>query len=335
MEKIIINSIDELFIYTINNYKIDWNNVSLQSGFAVKIKIDGINWAGKIDSFPDQLLINVQKDFLNVVSSITGDIFMLGIRDFIKTNLRLTANFQQGRFEGLIDYSASILEVLKALSSTEQMILFSGSVAGVFSLFSLLCLTQKDATKTKLIELARNKRIKHQEIATNQLLTKNLTKLINKALNIAYKSTTAPRYLLNQLRGNDMNINSDNEKLNKQAAVNKFPTVCQEDESSQSVFPVWVDDLFEIETWAIKKGYMQLRDEANNSVNANIGFLVPMEMDKFKAILPELTETKTSKIRLRVAIILNSENKIDDSFILQVNPPEEGNPSLSSLLLSG
>jgi hypothetical protein len=123
---------------------------------------------------------------LTIVPAVTGNKINFGSRQFKWSEFRLTAKFSEGSLEGFIDYTETMLDVIKMLPGTYQLALFGGAIFTYFSFSKYL------QYKENLIKIEANSKsvLKDKDI-------------VSQALDIASKALTAPKFLQSQLRDED------------------------------------------------------------------------------------------------------------------------------------
>lgn len=315
---ITINTPQELFKHVAESDEPpDFNEIALGDGFRQKIVVEGSGWSGKIDYRAGQIIVNAQKDFLKIVSECTGQNYTLHSRLFKDSNLLVTAEIQDGSLQDIIDFADAIKEAVKNMDSKDLRNVFLAAIVAMFVGYGF---GQYNEAK---IETAR--------IAKDQ----GMQALVERGFDVAEKANSVPRYIVSKMSEDDRIVVNEGAPLTKKEARAALPVSTQEEpEYSEKIH--WVDDDFELQSWGLAKAIFGIMDSNNTVLNANLEMMIPDEKEKLKKALPtEIGLPAKIKIRLRVAVVLNNEKKPIGSYILQVEPKDEGYPTLSGLMTDG
>jgi hypothetical protein len=324
----------ECLLTDILNDNIDYKNITLGQEFKILFKVVGENWDGKLDYRAAQLILSAQKDFLNLLSSVSGKKYTLSSKEVKNLELRIPVKINTGSLEALLDYTEPVLGVLKMLPSAEQTCIFITLIIAMFGYFSF-----KDHNKTKNELAEKIYKTEENKIKLQQAMSHDKVRIeevhankdcIESILSTAEKFLSPLRCFNRFMKDEDVLISKDKE-LSREEVRSILPTTSHDDYQEERG-PFWTDDEFTIDVWNIKSSLLTIRDYNNNVLTPKISFLHNDDNVKFKTFLPTPSDTESKRVRFRLGISFDFEGKIINSFIVQINPPEDENPSLAELI---
>lgn len=261
-----------------------------------------------------QIILNAQRDLLKIVSEATGQNYTLNSKLFKDSKLIVTAEIQDGSLQDRIDFGEAVVEAIKNMDSQDICIVF---ISAIVAYFIYLMYQQHNKTKIEMSKI-----VSEPDMQT----------LVARGFDIAEKAVSAPRYIVGKMGEDDTVTVNDGAQLTKKEARAALPAVSIETVALDET-PVWVDDVFEIESWGISRAAITIKDQPGTRLEASLAMMIPEETTKLHDQIPsDMTTPARVQVKLRIAVMLSQDKKVLSSYILQVNPLTGEYPTLADLM---
>jgi hypothetical protein len=309
MDPIVIETPEALFQYSLSE---DHNmenltNIQLGEGFNLRFKICGAQWDGAIDYKIGKYITKIQQDILRLYSEATGDQVNLRGPKEILNSLRVTIKIEKGSSDFLVELVKAIGAGVSKMEDWQYFTVFCTIILGYFS---MCYFRDKSETKTKL-----------KEIEERGVRDKSNHDLINKALDLVDKHSTAPKFIVAQMQQNDKiefpipNISLSGREA-KDFIAELSPTIPE-----MTTKTIWVDDVFYVSMQDYVKGTVRVRVEGAQQMISSLSMMTSDSKQQFQGLLGRASVVdEIPEIKLRLALHIDDDNSILDSFILEVNP---------------
>ncbi len=302
MEKIIVKdfetALDALILTSQKDFNFD--NVEFENNAQLSIKIEGDQWDGAIDYKIAELILKLQKDYVNAYNIITSSNHRFDAKFLEENNIKIVYTVEKGCSKIV----ANILDAVLPEAAKEAVKKMTGKQI-TFTLCFALASYGGTAVANKYLD---NSRQAHTEDTTIQIIEQT-------ALAIQ-KSNSAMHYLATQMDSKDFVTRNEEQKLSAKEALEKYMPI-EEPQTEGTKYLFNIDNLYKIETIHLNNSTVKIRF-GRKLVVFSLGNLNNQQREDFyKACATADSKKGNTPINLQVTATFQN-GSIIDGFIVGI-----------------
>jgi hypothetical protein len=287
------------------------NNVTLGDGFNLQFKISGENWHGRFDYRVGRFIYDLQRDIFTLYQEVTGEKISYRNRYEDIEKVLVTVEVQDGSLAALVELKDAITWMVKKMSGQQ---IVQAAAAGVL-IVTIWCgkeaFVSWNDRQTEAARIAKQLKIEEGREETVRLAIESLARSSTAVTNLVAKMDERDSFSFERLGGGSVVLSADQIKANlPEAAV----VVDERIRSCQ----VWGD--FKITKQDYNNFTFTLTSDGVPAING-VSCSFPnsdAETEFLNLCSAKFKNSETPSLRLRLAIAMDGNHKIQNATILEM-----------------